>query len=236
MKVSFMCLANSRKLSGRCVAGLQTGGEGWIRVVSRSSPGTLSRSHYTLANGSQVALLDVVEVDVARARPEPHQSENRVLGREGWGLIDWLLGPPSWKFIEKVSGAGALPRLEKSLFFGPDLLGDNRDRVSYSNFKGKPAAASLPLVEPSDVRWRITQSWRGRRQTRAVFALGGRSFDLPVTDPEWERRLSLLSIVMHKSEEVGISRTDRVFLTISLGEPFNGECFKLVTAVIVLPG
>ena len=95
MKVTFMCLANSRKLSGRCVAGIQTGGQGWIRVVSRSSSGTLSRSHYTLANGRQVALfdvveadVDVVEADVAEARPEPHQPENWVLGREGWGLID----------------------------------------------------------------------------------------------------------------------------------------------------
>ncbi len=126
--------------------------------------------------------------------------------------------------------------LEKSLFLAPDLLGDNRDRVSYSNFNGKPAAASLTLVEPSNVRWRITQSPRGRRQIRAGFALGGRSFDLPVTDPEWEQRLSLLPSGVHSSEEVGISRTDRVFLTISLGEPFNGECFKLLAAVIVLPG
>jgi hypothetical protein len=95
MKVTFMCLANSRKLSGRCVAGIQIGGQEWIRVVSRSSSGTLSRSHYTLANGRQVALFDVVEADVAKARPEPHQPENWVLGREGWGLIDWLLGPPA---------------------------------------------------------------------------------------------------------------------------------------------
>ena len=230
-----MCLANSTKLSGRCVAGIQTGGEGWIRVVSRSSSGTLSRSHYTLTKGRQLALFDVVEAEVARARPEPHQPENWVLGREGWGLIDWFLGPPSWKLIEKVSGAEALPILEKSLFFSPDLLGDNGDRVSYSNFSQNPAAASLTLVEPLNVLWRITQSHRGRRQTRAGFALGGRSFDLPVTDPEWEQRLSFLPIGVHSSEEAGISRTDRVFLTISLGEPFDGECYKLVAAVIVLP-
>lgn len=236
MKVTFMCLANSRKLSGRCVAGIQPGGEGWIRVVSRSSSGTLSRSHYTFADGRQVALFDVVEVDVARARPEPHQPENWMLGREGRSWIDWMLGPPRWKLLEKVSGAGALPLLEKSLFFASNLLGDNRDRVNYSNFDGNPAAASLTLVEPSDIRWRISQLLGGRRQTRTSFTVDGRSFDLPVTDPDWERRLSLLPSGIHGSEEVEISRTDRVFFTISLGEPFNGECFKLVSAVIVLQG
>lgn len=205
-------------------------------MVSRSSSGSLSRSHYTFANGRQVALFDVVEADVARARPEPHQPENWVLGRIGWGLVDWLLGPPNWKLIETVSGSEALPLLENSLFFAPDLMGDNKDRVSYSNFKGNPAAASLTLVEPSEIRWRISQSPMGRWQTRAVFALGGSSFDLPVTDPAWEQRLSRLPSGVHSSQKVGISRADRVFLTISLGEPFNGECYKLVAAVIVLPG
>ena len=236
MRATFTCLANSRKLSGRCVAGIQTGREGWIRVVSRRSSGTLSRSHYTFADGRQVALFDVVEVDVARARLEPHQPENWVLGREGWGLVDWLLDPPKWKLVEKVSVAEALPLLERSLSVTPDLLGNCGDRVSYSVFEGSPAPASLTLVEPADIRWKVSQSSRGRRQTRAGFKLGGRSFDLSVTDPEWERRLSLLPSGVHGSEEVGISQTDRVFFTISLGEPFNGECFKLVAAVILLPG
>ena len=228
MKVTFMCLANSRKLSGRCVAGVHTGGEGWIRLVSRSSYGTLARSHYTLAGGGQVGLFDVVEVDVARARPEIHQPENWVLGRGGWGFIDWVLGPPRWKLIEEVSGPGALPLLGTYLSIAPDLLGDNRSRVSYYQFKESPAAASLTLMEPSDVRWKIGQSRRGRRQTRAEFPLAGCQYDLPVTDPEWERRLSPLPSGVHRSKDLGLGNTDRVFLTISLGEPFNGECFKLV--------
>jgi hypothetical protein len=51
--VEIICLANSRKHSGRCVAGLRTDGQGWIRPVGPSDNGTLFPWHYTLGSAQK---------------------------------------------------------------------------------------------------------------------------------------------------------------------------------------
>lgn len=56
-----ICIANSRKLSGRCIAGLRIDGKGWIRPVSESPEGTLFQEHYILKDGSEAQVLDVLE-------------------------------------------------------------------------------------------------------------------------------------------------------------------------------
>jgi len=43
-----VCLANSRKLGGRCVACLRLVGGGWVRPVSSFSDGTLCPAQYSL--------------------------------------------------------------------------------------------------------------------------------------------------------------------------------------------
>ncbi len=57
--LDIICLANSRKLTGRCVAGLRTDGMGWVRPVSALPDGTLSMKDYTLDHGNEVELLDI---------------------------------------------------------------------------------------------------------------------------------------------------------------------------------
>ena len=235
MKVAFICLANSRKHGGRCVAGIRTDGGGWIRPVSRGSSGTLSRGHYTLDNRSEAGLLDVIEVEVSAPRAEPHQPENWVLGREHWGFIDWILGTPQWRLIERIEVAKALPSLEQFTSHGPDLLCGQEGRVSYTDLNNSPAPASLALIEPSNVSFIVAESSKGRIQTRAGFQFGGKHYALPLTDPKWERILSNSTLGIHRPESAGVTPQQRLFFTISLGEPFNGECFKLVAAVIVLP-
>ena len=223
MDITFICLANSRKLSGRCVAGLRTDGGGWIRPVSQQSSGTLLDYHYILDNKDEAHLLDIIEIGVSSPRPEPHQPEN------------WVLDKNQWKFVARLELAKVWPQLRPFLITGPDLLGNQSDRVIYAALNEKPAPASLALIEPSDVSWVITESYRGNRQTRVRFQLGEASYDLAVTDPKWEQQLSHLSWGTHPRQAADISGQDRLLFTVSLGEPFSGECFKLVAAVIVLP-
>ena len=61
-------------------------------MVSRDRTGTLAARHYTLDTGDEAELLDVIEVQIASARPQVHQPENWLVGREGWAVIDWFLG------------------------------------------------------------------------------------------------------------------------------------------------
>lgn len=46
--LDIICLANSRKHGGRCVAGLRTDGGGWLRPVGTLLDGTLYPPDYTM--------------------------------------------------------------------------------------------------------------------------------------------------------------------------------------------
>ena len=223
--IDFICLANSRKLSGRCVAGLRTDGNGWIRPVSDLEDGRLVEEHYTLDDGCEAQLLDVVRVEVVKPQVLPHQPEN------------WILAKKPWKLLRRISPADAMRHLEPALIPGPDLLGNRSDRVAVVDLKKRAAASSLALVAPESLEWTVTKSMRGNRQIRAVFELRKTSYDLVVTDPRWERRLSSLQLGTHPREAASLERNFRVLFTVSLSEPFEAQahCFKLVAGVLVLP-
>lgn len=66
-KKTIICLANSRKYQGRCVAGLEWNGkqpEAWIRPVSGLEKGVLVYERFCHnANGRDPRLLDFVDID-----------------------------------------------------------------------------------------------------------------------------------------------------------------------------
>jgi len=159
MKIRFLCLANSRKIGGRCVAGLRLDCNEWLRPVSGDSEGTLLRRHYVLDDGSEAATLDVVEINVAEHQPKPYQPEN------------WLLENKQWRLIRRLNPRKAYELLEKSLVSGPDLFGNIGDRVPLSGLQDHPVTRSLALIKPTGVSWYITRSITGKRQTRALLAL-----------------------------------------------------------------
>lgn len=221
-KFEIVCLANSRKLNGRCVAGLTTNGE-WIRPVSDDADGTLYRQHYFLDSGNEAALLDLVRVPVREHVPEDHQPEN------------WLVAPGQWQHLGVIAPDAARRFLREQADAGPDLLGNRSDRVSVGARTQAPGAPSLALVEPAELSWFITTSMRGNRQARALFKLGDATYNLSITDPEWESRLRPLAQGTHNVQEGGLAGDESLFLTVSLSEPFNGDCFKLVAGIVALP-
>jgi len=91
--LDFVCLANSRKHNGRCVAGITTAGN-WIRPVSSEPDGTLYSPDYTCSDGSEPALLDVIRLE-AFPRPEPHQPEN------------WRISGAQWQHLGRLSSQKA---------------------------------------------------------------------------------------------------------------------------------
>ena len=214
-----ICLANSHKHGGRCVAGLRTDGGGWVRPVSVEPEGVLQAWHYTLAKGGEAALLDVLRMRLTSARPDPHHPEN------------WLMDFGLWSLTARPLPQAARELLRQSLAPGPDLLGDCEGRTVYADLVKRPALASLALVRPEGLSWQVRQDGvTGKRRMRAVFRLAGAVYDLPVTDPA---RLKVL-----ESHAPGLYPDGGVetLLTVSLGEPYgrNGYCYKLVAAVIAL--
>lgn len=219
--VELICLANSRKHGGRCVAGLRLDVGGWLRPVDASVLGSLLPRHYRLNDGSDARLLDILRVNFGEPRPDPHQPENVLLGRAPWQLV----ARPAAKDI--------IPVLKAALVTGPELLGNCADRLSFPMLRRAPLPASLALIAPHEVAWQIGSDYTGNRQVRARFALGGVRYDLSVTDPVWEERLKSLPHGEHSMAAMGLAPGDRVLLTISVGEPFGDDCYKLVAAVSV---
>lgn len=215
-----ICLANSYKHGGRCVAGVRTDGKGWVRPISDAPDGTLNYRDYRLSNGTDVKVLDLVSISLTEPKPAKHQPEN------------WLFEKQPWKLIARPAPSDVLKAVANVLSVDSFLFKDTRDRIPFKEFNEKPAASSLAIVHPSKLEFCITQSFAGNKQLRAKFELAGRVFNLAVTDPVWKDRLSNKIHGTYGRADVGIDNDTQVFLTISLGEPLDGFCYKLVAAVL----
>jgi hypothetical protein len=217
-----ICLANSTKLGGHCVAGLRVDGKGWIRPVSELPEGELSTRQCTCASGVEVAPLDLIDIEVSRHIPLVNQSEN------------WVVTNTPWTLVSRPAPATLAASVRKALVSVPPLLECNADRRSIHDFPSNRSAASLALVVPPHPTWQVTTSARNKMQVRCVFDLGSTSYNLVVTDPVWKQRFRTLTFGVHQGSAVGLGVADRLLLCISTGEPYRGYCYLLVAAVIVL--
>lgn len=213
----FLCLANSRKLGGRCLAGYVED-RGWVRPVSSVSGGEVS-----LSKAKDIELLDLVEIDLRRPEPLASQPENFVFNP---ATFSTRTGMPS----EVVA------LLESVLDPDPEVLKRGQpDQISTTAIQSTSISASLALIEPDSIQWSVTISLSGSRQTRCVFSLRGKAYDLVVTDTSVHSSLGEIGRGSHPRSAAGFSDDDRVLLTISLAEEFRNAHYKLVAAAIALP-
>ena len=80
-----VCLANSRKLSGRCIAGKEIADRrvaDWIRPVSSRPSEEVSEHERQYEDGSDPRVLDVVDIPLLGHRPKSFQQENWLLDPE----------------------------------------------------------------------------------------------------------------------------------------------------------
>src|ERR1700731_102602 len=125
-----ICLANSRKDSGRCVAGKELAGDklgGWIRPVSERPTGEVSEEERRFENGQDPKPLDIIAIPMIQARPHNFQSENHLIddqyywakeGQATWdqirAAIDRIPGP-LWDNSSPDTHNGVNDRVEEGL-------------------------------------------------------------------------------------------------------------------------
>jgi hypothetical protein len=222
-RLEILCLANSSKRRGACIAGLRMDGGGWVRPVARTEHGELYPAHFVLADGGCPRIFDRILIPVAEARPAVHQPEN------------WLIADAPWELVSRGLTAEAAALLEAHLVGGPALFGDFSHKVSFERLQTEPTSSSLCVIRPQGLQWAIEQLPYNAHKPYAQFRLGSRCYRLPVTDPVWLEAFRELPPGKHPLMACGIAEGQDVLLCISLGEPWeDGYCYKLVAAILPL--
>jgi hypothetical protein len=219
-----LVLANSLKVGGRCVAGISTWSDRWVRPVSGMGEGELYPFHFKMRQG-EPRLLDIVRFEHYGACEDPTQPENVTLNED----VGWIRN-------DRLDPAEAEGRLSRHLVTGPELLGDRDDSIAEDEAL-EGVGESLVLVEPRDLTFALRRPWRpgARPGFRAAFNLCGDAYyDLSLTDEAVRSRLGKMEYGQYSATALGYTAS-RVLLTVSLGGAFRGRCWKLVAAVFFLP-
>jgi hypothetical protein len=216
-------LACSRKWGGRCVAGISLDTGGWIRPVSQPSRNGLE-PYYWRIEGREIKPLDVVHLEHEGKLGDPSQPENV------------LVAPARWRLVKVIDSTDAAAVLAPYLVEGPVLLG-NRGTSMVEEKAMDGVEASLALVHPDAITFRLDPPWEGKgnRRPRAAFDLNGESYDLALTDYLASPKLMRAGLGSHETTALGFTPDADLYLTVSLAEARNGWCTKLIAAVIPLP-
>ena len=219
-----VCLANSRKEGDRCIAGkeLRKSGRpgGWVRPVSDREDEAVNERERQYEDGSEPSILDVIDVPVREARPKGYQQEN------------WLLDPNNrWRKVRHAA-PHALAQFEDPV--GPLWIngyhtnhGQN-DRLPLE--RAGSIDNSLRLIRIGKLKLDVFAPRAAygdfKRRIKGQFRYAGEDYRLWVTDPVYEQTYLNRP---NNSYQLGES-----FLTVSLGEPYQGFAYKLIAAIVEL--
>ncbi len=215
---TLMCLANSYKRGGSCVAGRELTAAGfgsWIRPVSARPNQEISAEEQQYPNGDTLNVLDVISIALTRHQPELHQQENH--------LIDAAY---PWRKKRRVSWSELQPAIEDPAgplwLNGFDSQHGQNDRVPKRRLG--EMTRSLYLVHTENLKVMVTLERAKRRRLRAKFDLCGYSYLIAITDPQLERQIPASA---DSQTNVGDA-----IICVSLGEEFKGFAYKLAATVI----
>ncbi len=218
---TIVCLANSRMRSGRCIAGVELIDKKpsrWIRPISPRDDEGLSPYERQDENRADPRLLDIVEVPLSKPAPHLQQTEN------------WLVDTKRlWKNVGSFN-----PSQLPSLHSQDISLWDNGSSTFNGRHDQVPEKLlsfidhSLALIYVTDLSLSVltqTNAYKSKRRVQGRFNYKGILYRLWVTDAAMEEQ--------YLAQDDGLYKIGKVFLTISLGRPFeNRYSQKLIAAVI----
>ena len=215
----FVCLANSYKRGGRCVAGVEItyssnkqwtivknddGTPHWVRPIT-------TNTHYgeiPTAIANKITLLSVVKLTEVMPNPEGAHTEN-----------------------VKYSTMELCPLVYPQEKLSLDNFVDNISKIIFYNL-GKAISAkmiivakySIMMVHAENVKAYIDEN-RDKSKYRMRFSYYGEEYDFPITDP--------LFLEDFGNRTVSKFIISEAYLVISLGLEFEGWHHKLIAAVII---
>ena len=245
-----VCLANSRKLSGRCIAGREwsegRGAGNWVRPVSDREGGEVSEYERQYEDGSDPRVLDIIRIPVVGPQPEGWQTENWLLdpefywqkeGRCSWFDLAEFLDPVAPLWIDGYNTSSGrhdkIPLdLVDPLLQRPEdgLVRGRHDRAPLDSLE--PVSGSLRLIHVERLELSVFKPGEAfgnnKRRVQGRFSYAGKDYALWVTDPLYERK--------YLAKLDGVYEIGECYLTVSLGEPYLDACYKLIAAVMERDG
>lgn len=219
---TILCLANSYKHDGRCIAGkeivLQENTwrvRDWVRPVSNRGSKEINLQEMTYECSSTVSKMDAMEINFIGSDNHAYQKENEIINH-----------PPKWK--KKFSmDAKHLP-----LFLDNPLSLWSNGNSSYSGFNDRIATDnlnkkinSLYFIKPESIKIKVSAEGLNfgdnTRKVRAKFKYNNIDYWLTVTDPELKHEYLMKNNGEYDAPDIR-------YITISLGELHNGFSYKLV--------
>ena len=212
MEKTIVIFANSVKHHQHCVAGKDVVTKEWIRPIGDANGCELTHEQVKCQNLFGVfptKILQKVKINFIQHAPLINQPENYVISNNIW--------------IQNY-------RLDRSeivnyLDSPPNLWIDNispNDRVDYQLIQKQTIkiAQSLYLIQVKKIHiyWKDRSNLGRNPQRRGKFEYNHVSYDLPLTDPNFSE---------FKEQDL-----ENKFLCISLGEEFNGYCYKLIASIL----
>ena len=208
-----VCLANSYKHNGRCIAGINEIGR-WVRPVSSSKKRAIDKTT-RLINGNEPQILDVLEIPLHNYGPiDGCQPENKLL-KDG-----------QWKKISRVRPIDLLKYCEDDSV----ILHNNLDYVRAGCFRMIPSYGwkSLQLIHNEDVGFERDENNKDKWRANFINSKGT-ALSLRVTDPVICERL-----------ERGEDISKDCLLTVSMAIGWSPDrqiarrCYKFVAGVVEL--
>ncbi|MBO5584006.1 MAG: hypothetical protein J5942_05920 [Prevotella sp.] len=213
----FICLANSYKHGGRCVAGIevlwdgekskvvrgQSGAVKWIRPVSKETTTGEIPTH----QASHINVLDVVRLEGVVPCPSYAQQEN--------------------VFFQKMTSIGKHYAITSQLL--QRFMDDSHRHVFYNYGKAvlpidyRQGSHSILLIRVEHAEVYADEGYSGQVRYRISFIYHGHQYDFPITDPCYQAGLRL--------GQRAVGQKGTMFITCSLGLEYEGAHFKLAATV-----
>jgi len=211
--MKIICLANSYKHNGRCIAGTNELGK-LVRPVSSTCKRAIDKETRTI-DGNEPQILDVLDIPLHVHGPwDGCQPENKLLKSGKWERIGRVKPEDLLKYCEDDSV----------------ILHNNSDHVPASCFRIVPSYGwkSLQLIHNDNVIFE--QDENGKDKWRANFGNSkGQVLSLRITDPAICERLTR-----------GESINKNCLLTVSLSAAWSPDkktakkCYKFIAGIIEL--
>lgn len=213
MATRFVCLANSYKEGGRCLAGIlldntnkpisENGRPKWIRPVCNTPHGEVYTNLVLHIN-----ILDIIEIEITKYLSQGYQSENMLFGEDSL----------------RITGKYLISDLNSLCETSPTIFGNKGKAVSEEAIGRLTHSLMLVKVTSFEVAERTYDDTPNKTQIRLVFSHNGNQYDFPVTDPVFLHNYQINSDYIEDVKEL--------FLCLSLGVSWQNWYYKLVAGVV----